>query len=229
MDVGAPRQLMARSLDELNVLANMLMRQGLQKFVLESITPLNRAVGEAWMRGELQVFEEHLYTEQLQVAMRTAINAFPRQTGIPRVMLTTFPNEQHGIGLDGPARLNAHLHFTAWPSTACRRRCGRPPMPSTIPPPIRRSHPSRPSSSTSASAGSTHRHRRCSPVCDTGLARTCPPPAGPRTTTLASAPAPARTCHHKRAEQPVATDHPRLTRATGSSALRLVRLKCLSV
>jgi MerR family transcriptional regulator, light-induced transcriptional regulator len=56
-------------------------------------------VGDAWMRGELQVFEEHSYTEQLQVALRTAINAFPRQLGMPRVLLTTFPNEQHGIGL----------------------------------------------------------------------------------------------------------------------------------
>jgi len=82
-----------------HTLANMLMRQGLQKFVLETITPLNRAVGEAWMRGELQVFEEHLYTEQLQVALRTAINAFPRQVGMPRVLLTTFPSEQHGLGL----------------------------------------------------------------------------------------------------------------------------------
>jgi DNA-binding transcriptional MerR regulator/methylmalonyl-CoA mutase cobalamin-binding subunit len=82
-----------------HALANMLMKQGLQRFVLESVTPLNRAVGEAWMRGELQVFEEHLYTEQLQVALRTAINAFPRQTGTPRVLLTTFPGEQHGLGL----------------------------------------------------------------------------------------------------------------------------------
>jgi MerR family transcriptional regulator, light-induced transcriptional regulator len=82
-----------------HALANMLMRQGLQKFVLETITPLNRAVGEAWMRGDLQVFEEHLYTEQMQVALRTAINAFPRQSGTPRVLLTTFPGEQHGLGL----------------------------------------------------------------------------------------------------------------------------------
>ena len=82
-----------------NALANLLMRQGLQKFVVETVTPLNRAVGESWMRGELQVFEEHLYTEQLQVALRTAINAFPRQTGTPRVLLTTFPGEQHGLGL----------------------------------------------------------------------------------------------------------------------------------
>jgi MerR family transcriptional regulator, light-induced transcriptional regulator len=82
-----------------NALANQLMRQGLQRFVADTVVPLNRAVGEAWMRGELQIFEEHLYTEQLQVALRTAINAFPRQTGTPRLLLTTLPGEQHGLGL----------------------------------------------------------------------------------------------------------------------------------
>ena len=82
-----------------NLFANLLMRQGLQRFVLETLASLNHAVGEAWMRGELAVFEEHLYTEQLQVALRTGINAFPRQVGAPRMLLTTFPGEQHGLGL----------------------------------------------------------------------------------------------------------------------------------
>jgi methanogenic corrinoid protein MtbC1 len=82
-----------------HMLAQWLMRQGLQRFVLDILAPLNRAVGDAWMRGELHVFEEHLYTEQLQAALRTAINAFPRQFGNPRVLLTTLPNEQHGLGL----------------------------------------------------------------------------------------------------------------------------------
>lgn len=80
-------------------IANLLMKQGLQRFVLETLAPLNRAVGDAWMRGELQVFEEHLYTEQVQAALRTSINSIPRQVGTPRVLLTTFPGEQHGLGL----------------------------------------------------------------------------------------------------------------------------------
>jgi len=80
-------------------LTTCLMRQGLTRFVLDTVTPLNRAVGDAWMRGELQVFEEHLYTEQLHIALRAAINAFPRQTGVPRMLLTTFPAEHHGLGL----------------------------------------------------------------------------------------------------------------------------------
>lgn len=76
-----------------------LMRQGLQRFVLETVAPLNRAIGDAWMRGELFVFEEHLYTELLKASLRSAINAFPRQFGSPRVLLTTLPSEQHGLGL----------------------------------------------------------------------------------------------------------------------------------
>jgi DNA-binding transcriptional MerR regulator/methylmalonyl-CoA mutase cobalamin-binding subunit len=80
-------------------LVGLLMRQGLHRFVLETMAPLNRAVGDAWMRGAVQIFEEHLYTEQLQIALRTAINAFPRPAGPPRLLLTTFPGEQHGLGL----------------------------------------------------------------------------------------------------------------------------------
>src|SRR5205814_3105887 len=80
-------------------LTNLLLRHGVQRFVVDTVAPLNRAVGEAWMRGELQVFEEHLYTEQLQAALRSAINAFPRLSGTPTVLLTTFPGEQHGLGL----------------------------------------------------------------------------------------------------------------------------------
>jgi DNA-binding transcriptional MerR regulator/methylmalonyl-CoA mutase cobalamin-binding subunit len=81
------------------LLANLLMKQGLQRFVLQTVTIVNRAVGDAWMRGDLQVFEEHAYTELIQIVLRTAINTFPRQTGVPRALLTTFPGEQHAIGL----------------------------------------------------------------------------------------------------------------------------------
>ena len=80
-------------------LSSLLVRHGVQRFVVETVAPLNRAIGEAWMRGELQVFEEHLYTEELQVVLRGALQALPRQGGLPRILLTTVPGEQHGIGL----------------------------------------------------------------------------------------------------------------------------------
>ena len=82
-----------------HMLARWLMRDGLSRFVLETLAPLTRQVGDAWMRGELHVFEEHLYTEQVQAALRAAINALPRHAGHPRVLLTTLPGEQHALGL----------------------------------------------------------------------------------------------------------------------------------
>lgn len=81
------------------LLATLLSRQGVQRFVQATVAPLNRAVGEAWMRGELAVFEEHLYTEQVQVALRGAIHALARHDGSPRLLLTTFPGEPHALGL----------------------------------------------------------------------------------------------------------------------------------
>ncbi len=80
-------------------LAQLLMKQGLQEFVAETIAPLNRAIGEAWMRGDMQIFQEHAYTEQVQVVLRSAINAMPHRQSQPSVLLATFPNEQHGLGL----------------------------------------------------------------------------------------------------------------------------------
>ena len=72
-------------------------------------------------------------------------------------------------------------------------------MPSTIDPTIRRSRPSRPTSSTNASPGN---HRRRSPAPKHG---------------------------DKCAEQPIAAENPRLTRTTDPTTIRLARLKWLSV
>jgi hypothetical protein len=46
---------------------------------------------------------------------------------------------------------------------------------------------------------------------------------------IANAPAPARKCHDKRTQQPVATENPRLSRPTGSSTFSIARLNRLSV
>lgn len=76
-----------------------MLRQGLLDFVLHSLAALNHAVGEAWMSGEFEIFEEHLYTEQVQALLRHAISTLPARSGVPRILLTTLPEEQHGLGL----------------------------------------------------------------------------------------------------------------------------------
>lgn len=77
-----------------------MMRQGLHHFVLGTVVPLNRMVGEAWMRGELEIFAEHLYSEQIKSLLRQAIGSLPASSsGRPRILLTTVPEELHVLGL----------------------------------------------------------------------------------------------------------------------------------
>jgi MerR family transcriptional regulator, light-induced transcriptional regulator len=76
------------------------MRLGLAEVVCNVIAPLNVMVGDAWMRGQLEVFEEHMYTESVGHILRQAIgNAGMDSAASPRVLLTTFPQEPHGLGL----------------------------------------------------------------------------------------------------------------------------------
>ena len=83
-----------------HALNQAMMRQGLHRFVLDTVAPLNHIVGETWMRGELEVFEEHLYSELMKSLLRQAINSLPASAnGQPRILLTTVPEERHVLGL----------------------------------------------------------------------------------------------------------------------------------
>lgn len=89
-------------------LHRVLLRLGLQRFVIEFAAPLNDRVGDAWSRGELAVSQEHLYTEQMQHLLRQGIGAIPPGAHRPGVMLTTLPGEEHQLGL-----LMAHVCLAA--------------------------------------------------------------------------------------------------------------------
>lgn len=82
-------------------LMQTLLRRGLAHFITEVAQPLLVEIGEAWARGQLEVFEEHLCSEALETVLRAAIATAPevRADGTPRVLLTTFPGDQHGLGL----------------------------------------------------------------------------------------------------------------------------------
>lgn len=84
----------------LRIALNMaLFRQGLPEFLSKTISPLNQLVGEAWLRGEIRVFEEHLYSEQITSVLRAAIASIRNPAGTPRILLTTLPGEEHSLGL----------------------------------------------------------------------------------------------------------------------------------
>lgn len=80
------------------MLQQNLARDGLARFVQDTIAPMTAQVGEEWARGGIQVFEEHLFTETSVRVLRQAIAAVPPGRA-PVVLLTTAPDEPHGLGL----------------------------------------------------------------------------------------------------------------------------------
>jgi len=76
-----------------------LARQGLQRFVQDTVAPLTQRVGENWEDGSFEVFEEHLFTELTKRLLRQAIATLPAGPRGPRVLLTSVPEEQHVLGL----------------------------------------------------------------------------------------------------------------------------------
>jgi len=81
-------------------LQQALLTMGLERFVTGHVAPLNTAVGEAWLRGEISVAQEHVYTEAVQLVLRQAIGSMPEPSGpAPRILMATLPQEPHGLGL----------------------------------------------------------------------------------------------------------------------------------
>ena len=90
----------SHKIDELRrALYQSSLRIGLESFVTDVVAPLTQMVGEAWARGYFEVFEEHLYTESMQVVLRNSISTIPQPGHRPNILLTTFSNESHGLGL----------------------------------------------------------------------------------------------------------------------------------
>ncbi|WP_244814586.1 MerR family transcriptional regulator [Caballeronia sp. Lep1P3] len=78
-------------------------RAGLERFVIDVAAPLSARVGNAWAAGTLQVYHEHLFSEAIQVTLRTLMrplsDALRARGGRPRVLLTTLSGEGHGLGI----------------------------------------------------------------------------------------------------------------------------------
>ncbi|MDM7456925.1 MAG: cobalamin B12-binding domain-containing protein [Tepidimonas sp.] len=84
-------------------LRSAVRTRGLAQTVEAVVAPLCTAVGHAWLRGEIGVYQEHLFTEVVQATLREAIartdETHPVGLRPPRVLLTTSPGEQHQLGL----------------------------------------------------------------------------------------------------------------------------------
>lgn len=79
-------------------LQQRLARVGLERFVLDIVSPMAVLIGADWACGELQIHEEHLFTELVQRALRQAVAQLPRGRA-PTILLTTVPDEPHALVL----------------------------------------------------------------------------------------------------------------------------------
>jgi MerR family transcriptional regulator, light-induced transcriptional regulator len=80
-------------------LSQLLAKQGIQRFAIETVSALNRIIGERWSTGDLDIYVEHFYTECIRSVMYSAIATMPRNQHEPRVLLSTLANEEHSLGL----------------------------------------------------------------------------------------------------------------------------------
>lgn len=80
-------------------LRDLLTRQGLRAFVLDTGVTLQQQLSDAWMRGQLALYEERLYSNALHDALNAGLAGLPLSNRAPRVLLGTFPNEARMLGL----------------------------------------------------------------------------------------------------------------------------------
>lgn len=80
-------------------LSHQLIKMGLQHFITDFLQHANVIVGDAWMRGLIEVHEEHLFTEQVQMLIRQAMGNLREADQPPRLLLTTPPEENHTLGI----------------------------------------------------------------------------------------------------------------------------------
>ncbi len=84
-------------------------QQGMKEFINTTVVPLLYTVGDLWVSGELQIFQEHFLSEQLNRFLNAEIATMQKSAKKPLVVLATLPGEEHTLGLlIVAAMLSAH-------------------------------------------------------------------------------------------------------------------------
>jgi methanogenic corrinoid protein MtbC1 len=82
------------------LLKSAYIKNGVQRFVLDILAPMNVVVGDAWASGRLQIHHERAYTETVVRLMHTIISGLEGQAdGRLRILLATPSGELHTLGL----------------------------------------------------------------------------------------------------------------------------------
>jgi methanogenic corrinoid protein MtbC1 len=85
---------------------------GPKRFVTDVAAPLVQATGDAWHDGKIGVRHEHLLSATLSTQLRLLLAAYEQPRGGRVILLTTLPDEQHGLGIEMAALYLALSGFT---------------------------------------------------------------------------------------------------------------------
>src|SRR5947207_15666371 len=88
-----------RTVDLQNHLSKLLTAQGLRKFLEQTLIPLNEAVHERVVRGEMQTFQELRFSDLAQRLLRDIRGLARPSRDTRQVLLATPPNDPNQLGL----------------------------------------------------------------------------------------------------------------------------------
>lgn len=95
--LDAIRSADARQIDKLFL--EQYEKQGMKRFILDTVAPLLKSVGDLWAAGLIQIYQEHFVSQQLMRFLNAEIINMQKTTKKPLVLLTTLPGEEHTLGL----------------------------------------------------------------------------------------------------------------------------------
>lgn len=72
---------------------------GTTRFLRDRVAPLLEMVGEAWARGEIEIGQEHFFSEVLEDQLRAIRVPLQASAGGQPVVVASLPNELHSLGL----------------------------------------------------------------------------------------------------------------------------------
>lgn len=79
-------------------LRRVIAREGMGWFLDPFVPAFMRAIGDAWVSGELSIAEEHLASRVVKGLILETVRTAPMPAGAPRVLVATPSGDQHAVG-----------------------------------------------------------------------------------------------------------------------------------